>query len=124
MLKFFKRKKKPRPDKPPRPETAELPADVLAIIEGLSIVARSSDEEGKPRTLIQVTGNSAIAWYHSGDESARMVEKLFPELNEQQISRAVYAINGKVKRTLAEHQHGIASNRAKWSASQWDSRKW
>jgi phosphoketolase len=118
MLKFLRRKKKPRP------ETAELPADVREIINGLSVVARSSDDEGNPRILVQVSGNVAIAWYHSKSESGRMMKEIFPELNEMQIDRAVLAINSMAKAAMTADHFSKPSSRPKWSASHWEDRRW
>jgi hypothetical protein len=114
MLNPFKRKK-------PSTETAELPADVLAIIEGLSVVARSDDDEGNARVLVQA-GNAALAWYHSKSESSRMISVLFPDLNSSQIDRAVMAINSKAKAALLADRYSTP-HRPKWSASHWEDRK-
>lgn len=116
MLNPFKRKKKPAP------EASELPADVLAIIEGLSVVARSEDDEGNARVLVQVAGNAALAWYHSKSESSRMISVLFPALNSSQIYRAVMAINSKAKAALLADRYSTP-HRPKWSASHWEDRK-
>jgi hypothetical protein len=126
MFKFIKRKNKRRDQEKltSEPETAELPADVREIINGLSVVSRSNDDEGNSRVLVQVTGNSAIAWYHSKSESGRMMKELFPELNEMQINRAVLAINSMAKAAMAADHYSKQSSRPKWSVSHWETRKW
>jgi hypothetical protein len=126
MFKFIKRKNKRRDQEKltPEPEAAELPADVLAILGGASVTARSQDENGDPRVLVQITGNSAIAWYHSKSESGRMMKELFPELNEMQINRAVLAINSMAKAAMAADHYSKQSSRPKWSVSHWETRKW
>jgi hypothetical protein len=73
--------------------TSTLPADVYEAIENASIMIRSGD-----RVIINLAGHGfQAAWYFEGrEELIKKVKKLFPELAEMQIERAVAFITSKI----------------------------
>lgn len=73
--------------------TSALPADVYQAIDNASIMIRSGD-----RVIINLAGHGyQAAWYFEGrEELIKKIKKLFPELAEAQIEKAVIFITTKI----------------------------
>lgn len=78
-----------------------LPADVSAAIEAAWIMERSSDPDGAPRLAVALGGlRGAFIWDET--EAARRITRRWPELNPEQIKRAVRYLGARVAIITAE----------------------
>lgn len=76
---------------------AALPADVLAAVEGVSVLVRSSrDEIGLPRAIITWPSNGG-GWVHGVESTPAAVRHAFPDLDDKQVERAARALAGIVE---------------------------
>jgi hypothetical protein len=99
----------------PEPPSAQLMTDVSEILKGMTVINRSDDPDGPPRVLCMVNG---AAWYHSATETLRMLRKLFPELSDIQIDRAVQVVASRIRLTnednLRAELERMRGNRQSW----------
>lgn len=112
-----------RRSRPVAPATNELPADVLAALDGMHVMLRPHGEDGVPRALVQIAGHRG-GWIHSLDDDLRHLAMVFPELSQEQLARAHRFIAAQVRRRVQlanEPEPGV--QRKTW-ANHWEPRSY
>lgn len=103
---------------PPSASDTSLPADVLAAIEGASIIHRHSvDDDGTPRIFVQWAHRGMQSFLYTDETAAESLAKLYPELNDRQIVRACFAMAGVVKASLrgpAQFEGQVVREKKNW----------
>jgi len=93
-----------------------LPPSIEAILAGFSAHVRSvSSEDGKARVLLMHHASAPPVAIDHGHDTRDHVRKWWPELNDQQIQRAVTALEGKARQAIERADQRPASRRARWS---------
>ncbi|EIX1762579.1 hypothetical protein OP658_002902 [Cronobacter sakazakii] len=82
-------------------EQAAIPAEVLAIIEGASLYTRPGTDN-QARVIVQAEGWSGFMF--SEESAERWLAKAFPELTEEQKTRAVNYLAALVRSHHRESQ--------------------
>lgn len=88
-----------------------LPAEVLAALDGASVYVRQPGEDGAPRVVVQPAGMKG--WVH-GDEDSERLSRMFPELTEAQLQRAVRYLSSMVRNHLRTAANNGATRRKNW----------
>lgn len=87
---------------------AGLPAELSAAIEGAAFYERGEGENG-PRIVVQLAGRNA-GWIW-GEDDAKHLRRTFPELDNDQLSRALKFIAARI----AARPSGETSRRRSWA---------
>lgn len=82
-------------------EQAAIPADVLALIESAAMYSRPGDEN-QPRIIVQPEGWSGFIF--SPEAAGKWMAKAFPELTEEQQTRAANYLAALVRSHHRESQ--------------------
>jgi hypothetical protein len=92
---YYRNRRKPADEaRAPVHDPGALPTDLAVCLETVTVVERSSDDNG-PRVIVQLDGCGG--WIHSADETRKQLLRRWPALNDAQLRRALRHISARVR---------------------------
>lgn len=83
-----------------RRREAELPTEVVAVVEAASITVRSSHGDDAARAFVALGGSMRGMFLFSSDEAEQRIRARWPWLSDQQVRRTTNYLKARVRLAL------------------------